>query len=315
MNSVTLNKPKHLREGDRVALIAPASPAKPGQLETAVDSIRFLNLEPVVYPSCTKTYGYLSGTDQERTKDIVDAFFDPTIDGIFCLRGGYGTPRLLPMLDYEVVRNNPKIFLGFSDITALHTAFRQLCRLPVLHGPMPSGGFRGADALTIHYLKAALFSCRAVGAIPPSLSPQLVPLYPGRASGPLTGGNLTLLAAGLGTPYELDTKGKLLFIEEVGEPHYKIDRALNSLELAGKFRDCSGIIFGIFSDCGTADTLEECQIPLLELQRNVARHSKKPAVAGFQAGHVSPHITLPLGIMASLHAFDGTLELLEAASE
>ena len=307
-----MNKPALLKKKDKIALIAPASPAPKEQLNIAVHSILFLGLEPIIFPTCHKQHGYLSGCDEERVKDIHDAFSDPDISAVFCLRGGYGTTRLLPHIDYDLIRNHPKLFLGYSDITALHTAFQNLCSLPCLHGPMPGGNYTAVDSLTLHYLIHHLFSKAPVGIIPKDHSPQITTLYPGTAAGQLTGGNLSLLVSTLGTPYEIDTKGKLLFIEDVNERPYQIDRGLTALSLAGKFDDCSGIILGSFENCYSPDYPDDRSLSLWEIFKEVILPHKKPAVAGFQAGHIYPHIPLPLGINAILNGKDRSLTITES---
>lgn len=310
-----MNKPRTLKKGDRVALIAPASPASEEQLNAAQKSIIFLNLEPVFFPSCYKKHGYLSGLDEERAHDVCTAFSDPSISAIFCIRGGYGTPRLLSRLDYDIIKKNPKLFLGYSDITAFHIVFQQLCNLPCLHGPMPGGNYETADTLTFHYLKSHLFSKEPVGILPAFLSPNLITLFPGKTSGKMIGGNLSLLTATLGSPYEVDTKDKLLFIEDVNERPYEIDRGLTALALAGKFRDCSGIILGAFENCYSPDYPGDRSLRLTEIFEEIILPWKKPAIAGFQAGHLYPHITLPFGVEAILDATNRTINIIESITE
>ena len=300
MNSSALSG--QLDAGDRVALIAPSSPAAPAVLDAAVRSLEFLGLMPVVMPSCRMRHGYLSGSDSVRAEDINKAFASGNIKGIFCLRGGYGSARLLPLINYDIIRNNPKIFIGYSDITALHAAFNQICELPTLHGPMPGADYTSLDKFSLDSLKNSLFSRKSMTALenPPTL--HLKALFPGKASGVLTGGNLTVLASTLGSLYEIDTRNKIVFLEDVNEPLYKIDRALTALELAGKFRDCSGVILGTFTgceNCSPDDSLSFSEI----IDEIIFRH-RKPVISNLYAGHTYPQITLPLGRPVSISASD-----------
>lgn len=303
-------KPKTLRPGDRIALVAPSAHVSEEKLAMSIASMEFIGLEYILYPSCTMKHGYLSGPDAQRARDLNDAFADPSIDGVFCLRGGYGAMRLLPLLDYETIRANPKVFIGYSDITALHTAIGQLCGFPTLHSPMPTRGWDSLDEISLASLKANLFSSEPAGSAP--LPAET--LVPGQARAPLCGGNLSLLAGTLSSPYEIDCRGKLLFIEDVDATHYQIDRNLTALALAGKFRDCAGLIFGSFTDCPDAALPPEDNLSIRQILEEVAAPFGKPAVMGFSTGHSYPFITLPLGTEAALDASAGTLEFSEPAT-
>ena len=285
-------RPEPLKTGDRVAVIAPASPIKENYEETlskALANIKAMGWEPVIFPSCRTKHGYLSGNDALRASDVQEAFLDDSIQGIICLRGGYGTPRILSMLDYGIVRDNPKVFHGYSDITGLHMAFQQQCDLITYHGPMATDLLNDAyshqsieDHLTGHYLHHPWEN---------PIGYPMEPIVTGKAEGLLTGGNLSLLVSTLGSPYELDTNGKILFIEEVEEPIYKIDRMLNTLALAGKFKDCEGIILGTWRGCKA----EQSGLTLDEVINEVVKPWKKPLVNNVRAGHVYPQMTLALG--------------------
>ena len=158
-------KPKPLKIGDRVALIAPSSPVSDEKLKISLDSISFLGVIPVPFSSCTGKNGYLSGSDQMRASDVMNAFLDPSIDGIFCIRGGYGAARILPLLNYDQIREHPKLFVGYSDITAFHTAFQQECNLVTIHGPMPSAGYHKMDYFSLELLAKAIFNNNTLGKI------------------------------------------------------------------------------------------------------------------------------------------------------
>lgn len=296
-----MKRPVGLKAGDRVAVIAPASPVKEALEETldkVRDNILGLGYEPVIYPSCYDKYGYLAGEDSVRLKDLHDAFSDVSIQGIICLRGGYGTPRLLQRIDYDLIGRHPKIFLGYSDITALHTVFNQKSHLITYHGPMapdlrhdPYSEKSLRDHLSGLYLESAFEN-------PVNQSFEVI--TSGYGKGMLCGGNLSLLVASLGSPYEIDTTGKILFIEEVDEEVYAIDRMLNALALAGKFDDCSGIILGTWSDCRPGDY----GMPLRMAIETLIQPCGKPMINGLQAGHTYPQMTLAMGEMIEMDVTD-----------
>ena len=307
--------PRLLQPKDKVALTAPSSPVPPENLQAAQSSIRYLGLEPVTMPSCTMTHGYMAGPDARRAEDLNRAFADKEIKGIFCLRGGFGVTRILPLLDFDLIRQNPKVLVGYSDITALHTAISNLCGFVTFHGPMPNTDYRRLDSFTLNSLKESVFS-RENSAAPSAAVIQNPPeepmevLQPGCATGPLTGGNLSLLAATLGSPYEVDTRGKLLFLEDVGERPYRLDKALTALSLAGKFRDCSGILLGTFTECEepasdhvpAGTVIAQKALTLREIFQEVLLPWKKPTLMNLRAGHVYPQCTLPMGASVAMDA-------------
>lgn len=304
-------KPKSLKVGDKVAVIAPSSATDIKSVEKGEMRIRALGLNPLMFPTCYKNYGHLSATDEERAKDVNDAFKDESIKGIICLRGGYGTPRILDLLDYEMIGANPKVFVGFSDITALHTAFNQECRMVTFHGPMATSNFAKVknDKVELEDYSSTSLVKNIFTSEPPGLyrnpkDEELKSLGRGRAQGLLAGGNLTLLTATLGSKYEINTKDKILFIEEVGEPIYKIDRMLTSLALAGKFKDCFGIILGTFTDCQREKKAYEggLDLPLEEVVENTLLRYGKPIIYNFKAGHSFPQPTLALGTQVIIDA-------------
>ena len=220
--------PNHLYPGARVALVAASSAVEAQRLPAALDAVAALGLEPVPYPSCyaASRHGYFAADDARRAGDIQDAFADDTIAGVLCLRGGYGAHRILPLLDLDAIARRPKPFVGYSDVTALHTAFHQACGFVTYHAPMPASDYyRPVDDLTLSQLRRCLFGPLPGPVANPAGRP-LTALTPGSAMGRLCGGNLSLLAASLGTPWEIDTKGKLLFLEDVGEHIYRIDAML-----------------------------------------------------------------------------------------
>lgn len=292
--------PKPLFPGARVALVAPSSAVPEEKLQPALDLVRDLGMEPVLYPSCyyVNRDGYLAATDAQRAADINNAFSDPAIDGVWCIRGGYGAHRLLPLLDLDGIRSNPKWFGGYSDITALHTCFNQLCDLATFHCTMPSTEPH-PDDYTMGYLKKALFGGLSGKLSNPDDQPPRA-LVSGSAEGILCGGNLSLLAASIGTPWEIDCKGKILFLEDIGEKTYRIDGMLTQLRNAGKFRDCAGIVLGAWTDCTPENP--ERTLTLQEIFDQLIVPAGKPAVMDFACGHCSTTMALPLGRMCRLNA-------------
>ena len=302
-----LTRPCPLKKGDRVAITAPSSPVPEAVLKKSIDSIRFLELEPVIMPSCRLAHGYLSGPDAQRAEDLNHAFADQSIKGIFCLRGGFGSTRLLPLLDLEMIAKNPKVFVGFSDITALHVAFNQLCEFVTFHGPMPNAAYGKLDPYSLASLKCNLFSDQPAGSVINPKKEELEVIYPGCAEGIITGGNLSLLQGTLGSKYEVDTKDKILFIEDVGERPYRLDKALTALSLAGKFRDCAGIILGTFEECEEPPSntvpkntnIAGSSLSLHDIFEEVIKPWQKPTLYNFQCGHIYPQATIPMGTMVS----------------
>lgn len=304
--------PKSLFPGARVALVAPASAVPADRLETALELVRRLELKPVIYPSCRfeNRDGYFAAPDAQRAEDLNRAFADPDIDGIWCIRGGYGAHRLQPLLDVDTIRRSPKWFGGYSDVTALHTFLNQECDLETYHCPMPSTE-PDPDDYTLEYLRKALFGGLA-GELRYPQAQRPVTLVPGRARGPLCGGNLSLLIASLGTPWEIDTRGKLLFLEDIGEKTYRVDSMLTQLRNAGKFRDCAGILLGAWTDC--EPEIPERTLLLPEIFRQLIVPAGKPAVMGLPCGHCDTTLSLPLGRNCRLDA-DGCAIFLEKEGE
>lgn len=309
-------KPKALKKGDKVAIISPSSPATKEKVEKARLAVEKMGLTPIVYPSCLSEHGHLSGTDDIRAKDINDAFENKEISGVVCLRGGYGTLRLLNLIDYETIKRNPKYFIGYSDITGLHVALNRMCNLVTYHGPMAASGWiNNLDDYTLKYLEKSLFSMDTLGIVENPEGEQIGTLYPGICEGEIVGGNLSLLVSTLGSPYEIDTKNKILFIEEVIEHNYRIDKMFMSLDLANKFSDCKGIILGTFTNCEpdtSSDNFKD--LDLMTIFNEIIGKYKKPIIFNFRAGHNYPQPTFPFGVKVKLNADDGTIEFLEPSN-
>ena len=298
--------PPPLIPGDRAALAAPASPVSPDALDIAVRSLKAIGLDPVVMPGCRENRGYLSGTDEQRAKDINDAFRSDDIKGIFCIRGGYGSMRILRLLDYEMISKHPKVFAGFSDITAIHTALNEICRFVTFHAPMPAADYQTFDNFTLDSLKKHIFRTPVCSPLhdPPGTYVKI--LHPGKACGQITGGNLSMMAALLGTPFEPDTRGRIVFLEDVNEPLYKIDRMLTSLSLAGKFDGCAGIVLGSFENCPPDCERAHGPCALAELFCDALLPFDVPVISNLRFGHTYPQLTFASGAAALLDTESST---------
>jgi muramoyltetrapeptide carboxypeptidase len=253
-----LLRPRALRPGDTVGLITPSSyVSDPDRLIAAERTIRYFGMKPKFGRNVRKRDGYLGGSIEERLDDLHSMFADPAVNAIFALRGGYGSAQLLDRIDYGLIRKNPKIFLGYSDITALHLAIGKRSGLVTFHGPVALSEFTG---YTQKHFRQALFETAPIGAVTnPTETNELRPAHtlrpirPGKARGRLVGGNLTLIATTMGTPFEIETRGRILLLEDVDEQPYSIDRMLTQLRLAGKLDGVAGIVFGECKDCRPRD--------------------------------------------------------------
>ncbi|AOT69053.1 S66 peptidase family protein [Geosporobacter ferrireducens] len=303
---------KALKFGDTIGVVAPASPTPKERVKLAQEQLEVLGFKVKMGKSCYAARGYLSGSDKSRAEDLNQMFMDPAVDGIMCLRGGYGTPKILNLLDYNMIRNNPKVFIGYSDITTIHTAIQQKCELITFHGPMASSDLAdGIDDFSKNSLLKAVMQPEPMGDIQNPHGEVVQCLKEGKAEGQLIGGNLALIAATMGTPYEINTKGKILFLEDIGEEPYRVDRMLTQLALAGKFEDAAGIILGDWNDCEPKNPLES--LSLIEVFEEILLPYQKPTVLNFKIGHCTPKITVPIGVNALLDAGQRKLIITEAA--
>lgn len=300
-------RPPRLAPGARVALIAPAGPVADARIRRAGARLRRLGLEPVEGRAVRERAGYLAGDDATRARDVSWALSDPAIDAVWSLRGGYGSMRLWSRLDLALLRSHPRPFIGFSDNTSLHLA-AQAHRVVSFHGP--HAGAERFTAMTSECLRRVLFRPEPPGALPAARSgPGPRALVGGRAEGRLAGGNLSLLAAAAGTPYALSCQGRILLLEEVDEPVYRVDRMLEQLAASGALAGVRGLAIGRFTRIRT-DTPGR---PLAAVLEELAGALGVPSVAGLPFGHVDDTWTLPLGARARLDADAGTLEVLEPA--
>lgn len=302
-------RPRALKPGDTVGVIAPAGPVENRDAFLAgVAAIERLGFRVKYSDRIFESRGYLAGPDADRAGELMNCFEDREVRAIVPLRGGYGCARLIPCLDEARLRHHPKVFMGFSDLTTLHLFFRRRFGWVTLHGPMMvSPALANLSSAAERHL---LSLWTDPGYLPSYGFPELEPWAPGVAEGKLVGGCLSLLITSIGTRYEMKTEGKILFLEDLGEPAYRLDRMLTHLELAGKLERVAGVLLGSFADCepppgGTVeDTLRE------RLER-----LRVPVLAGFPAGHGSENRALPLGVNVRLDCDKCQLTCLEPAVE
>ncbi|MGM8215749.1 S66 peptidase family protein [Bacillaceae bacterium W0354] len=298
--------PKRLQPGDTIGVIAPASPPNLQNLKKAIPFFEKMNLKVKVAPHVEHVHGYLAGKDHERLEDLQAMFEDETIKAIICAGGGYGTGRIAPYINYELIQKNPKIFWGYSDITYLHTAIRQQTGLVTFHGPMLASDIGKDDFHPISKLSFQQLFEPIELTYNENISPLHV-LCEGEAEGEIVGGNLSLIVNTLGSSYEIDTKNKLLFIEDIDEPPYRIDSFLCQLKNAGKLDDAKGIIVGDFNNAvpkkdRPSSTLDEVLVDYFGT-------INKPVMSGFKIGHCQPHFAIPLGTKALLSTTNKTLTI------
>ncbi|HSH35961.1 LD-carboxypeptidase [Schnuerera sp.] len=304
-------RPKGLKIGDTLGVVAPASPTTKDKVELAYEKLSQMGFNVVMGESCYSSYGYLAGSDELRAKDLNNMFNNKEVKGIICLRGGYGTPRILELLDYELIKNNPKVFIGYSDITALHIVFNQLSDLVTFHGPMAASDLTGDFS---EFSKNSLYNFILEGEFDSTIKnpkEEIITINGSIAEGTIIGGNLSLITSTIGTKYEIDTKGKILLIEEVGEEPYKIDRMLTQLRLSNKLEDAEGIVLGDFNNCVPESSEYDDSLTLEEVIDNIIKPLGKPTIFNLQSGHCEPVITIPFGVKARLNADNKELTILE----
>jgi muramoyltetrapeptide carboxypeptidase len=308
--------PKRLAAGDTVGLVLPATAAfEAEEIRIAQDQLEAIGFKVVVAPHAFDKWGYFAGHDRDRADDINRMFADDRIAGVICYTGGWGSPRVLPYLDYPLIARNPKVLLGYSDITALLNAVHKRTGLVTFHGPVGGSNF---EPYTLENFRRVVMTAEPAGVLapPPKKATELVDrtnrvlrLTSGRASGRLIGGNLTMIATLMGTPFEPDTDGAIFFLEDVHEEPYRIDRMLTQLALAGKFDRAAGVVFGRCSDCGVKGP----SFSLEEILRDRFGRLPIPAISGLSFGHIEQKLVMPIGVRATVDADAGTLTIDAAA--
>jgi muramoyltetrapeptide carboxypeptidase len=324
--------PKALAAGDTIMFIAPAKYLDKPRNQLAKKRLEQRGFKVRFPKTLFRKQGYLAGSDQERAAEITAAFNDPEVDAIFPGTGGYGTTRIVDDLDYDAIRRHPKIFIGFSDITALHIAINQKTGLVTFHSPNPEWGLGNPDDLqpwAAKWFWRALLAKEygkqpgyeiftkptkqqiAKGKSLYADMPPAVTLVPGTARGRLIGGNLSVVHALMGTPFEIQTDGKLLFLEDVGEDPYRVDRMLSTLKLAGKFDHVVGVILGCFTRREDEEPWSD-DWSMNDVLADYFDNLGVPVLEQFPVGHVPFNTTLPIGVDSELDATTGTIRFLES---
>lgn len=298
---------KSLKFGDTIGIVSPASPEKFEAIANAIEYLESLGFKVKVGKHIYTTKGFFAGSHKDRAQDIIDMFLDNEISLILCMRGGYGTMRILEYLNFEIIKNHPKLFMGFSDITTLLNNIQMRSGIITFHGPMASSN------ISEHYtLKSFLDTLMLPRDDYLISNPDYLPIecsVNGIAEGILVGGNLCLICSTIGTPYELDTDDKILFLEEIGEAPYRIDRMLTQLLLSGKLKKCKGFILGQFKNCGLLSY--DKSFTLEEVLEDRLFSLKKPTLNHLMSGHSYPKLTLPIGAKVQINCNIGQIKVLE----
>lgn len=311
-------RPKNLSVGDTIGIISPSSAIfETEPYKIAIETFEAMGLKVKLGEFVNYRHGHLAGTDEERAKEFNDMFSDPEIDAVIALRGGSGAARILDKINYDVIKQNPKIFIGYSDITALHLAIFAKTGLITFHGPLAVSTW---NDFSYDIFRKILFEGEAVVfKNPKSKGDNLVQvnnrirtINPGTAKGRLLGGNLSVLTGIMGTPYfPLDWEGKILYLEDVGEQIYAIDRMMSQLQLGGIFDQISGFVFGKCTDCNPGSGFGS--FTLEEVIDHYIRPLNIPAYSGAMFGHINDNSTIPNGIEAEIDAVTGTIKMLTPA--
>lgn len=306
--------PPRLKFGDTIGLIAPAGYVVQKNVDNAIKNISELGFNVVYNKRILSKYGYLGGTDQERADDLNEMFSRKDVDGIFCIRGGWGCARILDLIDYSNIKSNPKFLIGYSDITSLNYALYAKAGLVTFHGPVGGSTF---NEYSVNNLLNTVVNpqdnIKFYNAPPEKDSNEFIPvtIRSGIAEGELVGGNLSIVVTMIGTEYDINTKGKIIFLEEVREDPYRIDRMLTHMIQAGKFKDAAGIMLGVFSRCEASN--QEESLSLYEVLQDRLFPLGIPVVYGMSFGHIVNKITLPFGIKAKLNSTEQSLTFLNKA--
>lgn len=309
-------KPSRLKIGDTVGLISPAGIVYYSDQFTVVrESMEALGLKVKEGEHMRNRYGYLAGTDQERAADVNAMFADPEVDAIVCVRGGWGCNRILPLLDYNMIRQNPKILIGYSDITSLLNAIYARTGLITFHGPL---GRSIWNSFTLESIRSILFEGETITLENPTIigdnltqvRDRVITITPGKAKGRMLGGNLTVLSAMMGSQYLPEWKGSILFLEDVDEDIYRIDRMLTQLKLSGVLDSLSGFVFGKCTGCGPGESYSS--LTLEEVFNDHIKPLNIPAWHGSMIGHINDMFTIPVGLPAEIDANKGSIKMLES---
>lgn len=311
-------KPHRLNRGDTVALVAPGSYVSKEEVDESVENLTALGFNVVYSERILLQNGYFSGKDEERSEDLMEKFSDNNVKAIVCARGGYGCSRILPLLDYDVIRKNPKVLIGYSDVTALLYGIYQHSGLITFHGPV---GISSYNDFTMNYFNKTLMkperTLTLINANPTKDENiyGVTTISGGAAKGRLVGGNLSIMVSLIGTKFDVDYSNKLIFIEEIGEEPYRIDRMLTQMIQSGKFENAGGIILGIFDRCEAKekDPSFSRSFSLMDVLKDRLSKLKIPVVYGMSFGHVKDKFTIPFGLLAEFDADKQQITFLEKA--
>ena len=310
--------PKHLSAGDTIGIVSPASAIfETEPYEIAIETFEAMGLKVKLGKYVSNRYGHLAGTDDERAQELNDMFIDPEVNAIIALRGGSGAARILDKIDYEAISKNPKIFIGYSDITALHLAIYTKTGLVTFHGPLAVSTW---NKFSYSYFKRILFDGEAllmenpidIGDNLTQVSNRIRTIYPGKASGVLMGGNLSVLTGIMGSEYLPNWENKIIYLEDVGEKIYAVDRMMSQLKLGGVLDKISGFVFGKCTECDLGGN-GYGSLTLEEVIDYYIKPLKIPAFSGAMIGHIKDNFTIPNGIEAEIDAEKGTIQMLTPA--
>jgi len=315
-SSKKLIKPPRLRNGDTIALVTPGSYITEQEKEESINNLRGLGFKVIYTDRLMQKNGYFSATDKERAADLNEMFERKDVQGIMCARGGYGCARILPYLDYDLIKNNPKPLIGFSDVTALQYALYNNCNLITFHGPVSISTF---SSFSVKNFTSVLLNPSRELELENSKTGNnnnpygITVISEGKAKGKLVGGNLSIVVSMIGTEYDIDFSDKIIFLEEFLEEPYRIDRMLTQMIQAGKFEDAAGIALGVFKMCEPNEINPSFSdsFSLIEVLKDRLGKLGIPVVYGLSFGHIADKFTLPFGVTAELNSDTKQLKLLE----
>lgn len=294
--------PPALRPGDTVMLVSPSGPPSPDRVTRGMELLTSWGLRPVLAPNVYAQNGYLAGTDAHRAADLNAAFADPAVRGVICTRGGYGAQRIVDAIDMDLVRRDPKVVVGFSDITALQLALWRGARLASVHGPGAAWQDDRTPSESAESLRTALMTTAPIVVKRVETEETAPVVVPGTATGTLLGGNLCLLTASIGTPDMPDLTGAVLLIEDLDEPPYKVDRMLTQLRRCGALNGIAGVAVGQFTGCA-----DRWPVTVVDVLTERLGHLGVPVLGGLPVGHGVGQLTVPMGVPATLDTAAGTL--------
>ena len=307
--------PKRLKKGDLIGLVTPSAGIKKEELEQTIKNLEGLGFKSYYQDSVLDQYGYFAGTDKERADELMNMFSNQEVNGILCVRGGYGATRILDLLDYDIIKKNPKPLIGYSDITALDIAIYQRTGLVTFHGPVGISNFNDFSVTSFENVlmypkKRYKYHYQREEGTENNPEFNQYTITEGKAEGELLGGNLSVLASMAGTQYTPDFENRIAFIEEIEEKTYRVDRMLTQLVQATNLSKANGIVLGIFDKCSPR---HEPSLTLKQAISDILKPLNIPVAYGLPFGHVNNKITLPIGVEAKFNATKISLKLLEEA--